>query len=582
MSDLEGRLAAALKGVSERHLEDAPRRPGAVQRAVIQRARRRWGAFVVGVSAVAALVLAAVAVSIPELISERTEFPSGGAQGQLVPVTTTIEIGKNPVAIAADDRAVWVALGDGFVQRIVADDDVSTTSEVAQSLTDVAVGADQVWATGGMPPGPGLDDPGGQYGLYQIYPRGEFDLLVEHKHQSLAVTSESVWSIATEPNPEGSTLNRFSFDEGGGGQAAFSGMESTGRRPEGIVADGDSLWTVGRDGGSVIHQLDGVTGEVRREFIGSEFIDEGRELSGECNSCRPAASPIAVGDGSVVGVWEGSEKIALVDLSSGDFRLVDVAGELGETLAVTIFEGAAWVVIENDRVARIDLESGELIGEPIEVGPDPVDIAAGAGAVWTINRGDGTLTRIDLVQPDPAPVERATQDDEASPYEKPSPPSPSPTPSATPRPTATREPPPIGPSPSPGDPSDRSDVDSQMGELIDAVGAPCRNFDFQSMEEFEGNPYRPAFCNDGDKETILLFSFATEEERQAWVDGGRESEFTLSRPNSIVVGLTWEAHVVGGRLHDFSDFALEVAARLEGELIRTVDEAPSGKSSRDS
>lgn len=570
MSDLEGRLAAALKGVSERHLEDAPRRPGAVQRAVIQRARRRWGAFVVGVSAVAALVLAAVAVSIPELISERTEFPSGGAQGQLVPVTTTIEIGKNPVAIAADDRAVWVALQSGFLQRIDAasNEDISGM-EVSSRFTDVATGAGQIWASGTSPQEPmSRPFPASEDALYKIDLSGHGYAIkpVEGGHRSLAVTSESVWSIATEPNPEGSTLNRFSFDEGGGGQAAFSGMESTGWSPEGIVADGDSLWTVGRDGGSVIHQLDGVTGEVRREFIGSEFIDEGSEFSGGCNSCRPAASPIAVGDGSVVGVWEGSEKIALVDLSSGDFRLVDFAGELGETRAVAIFEGATWVVIENDRVARIDLESGELIGEPIEVGPDPVDIAAGAGAVWTINEGDGTVTRIDLVQPDPAPIERATPDDEPSPGEKPS--LPSPTPSSS-------------PSPDP-DPSERLDVDAQMGELIEAVGAPCRNFDFQSMEEFEGNPYRPAFCNDGDKETILLFSFATEEERQAWVDGGRESEFTLSRPNSIVVGLTWEAHVVGGRLHDFSDFALEVAARLEGELIRTVDEAPSGKSSRDS
>jgi hypothetical protein len=546
MSDIERRLATTLKGVSERHLDEAPRRPGAAQREITRRVRRRWGLFVLGASAVTALALTALTVSVPQLLSERTQFPSGGAQ--LVPVTTTIEIGNDPVAIAADDEAVWVALGNGFVRRIDAanNEDISNF-EVAPSLTDVAVGAGQVWAAGELQPGLVSTPTMANHALYRLLPSDpdQVAFVLSDEPRSLAVTPESVWSVFTEPNAEGGTLHRFSLGSDDEQQASGSESGSTEWRPEGIVADGDSIWTVGTDGGSVIRQLDGVTGEVRRGFIGGERVDE-------CNSCPPASSSIAVGDASVVGMWEGRETIALVDERKDEVRLSDAAGQLGETRAVAISEGEAWVVIEKDRVARIDLESGELIGEPIEVGPNPVDIAAGAGAVWTINRGNGTVTRIDLVEPDPAPVERATPDDEASPEEEPSPAQPS-------------------PSPTPGldDPVDGLDVDAQMGELIDAVGAPCGNFDFQYKEDIEGRIYRPAFCNDG-TQRILLFSFATEEDRRAWADGGRESEFSLTRRGPIVVGPTWEAHVIDANL------AREVAAKLEAEAILwREDEASS-------
>jgi len=68
------------------------------------------------------------------------------------------------------------------------------------------------------------------------------------------------------------------------------------------------------------------------------------------------------------------------------------------------------------------------------------------------------------------------------------------------------------------------------------VGAPCSRFDFQYREEFQGHIYRPAFCNDGNRRTILLFSFATEEDRQAWADDGRQSEFSLGKRSRIIVG----------------------------------------------
>ena len=48
----------------------------------------------------------------------------------------------------------------------------------------------------------------------------------------------------------------------------------------------------------------------------------------------------------------------------------------------------------DDTVTRIDPASGEVVGEPIETGDDPIGIAVGDGAVWTANFRDGTVTKI--------------------------------------------------------------------------------------------------------------------------------------------------------------------------------------------
>ena len=63
---------------------------------------------------------------------------------------------------------------------------------------------------------------------------------------------------------------------------------------------------------------------------------------------------------------------------------------------IAVGEGAVWVVNSGGpSVSRISPDTNEVVGEPIEVGNGPADIAAGEGAVWVINRFDGTVARID-------------------------------------------------------------------------------------------------------------------------------------------------------------------------------------------
>ena len=54
-----------------------------------------------------------------------------------------------------------------------------------------------------------------------------------------------------------------------------------------------------------------------------------------------------------------------------------------------------WVANAKDNtVSQIDPKTGRVVGRAIPVGDDPIGIAFGAGAVWTANHQDGTVTRI--------------------------------------------------------------------------------------------------------------------------------------------------------------------------------------------
>ena len=46
-------------------------------------------------------------------------------------------------------------------------------------------------------------------------------------------------------------------------------------------------------------------------------------------------------------------------------------------------------------VSRISTATDDLVGDPIELGNGPVDVAVGEDAAWVTNRLDGTISKID-------------------------------------------------------------------------------------------------------------------------------------------------------------------------------------------
>jgi len=140
---------------------------------------------------------------------------------------------------------------------------------------------------------------------------------------------------------------------------------------------------------------------------------------------RPGLALAAVAGGALVvvavvvvllsggsdGSGSGSERGAggeerAQDSSSGDGG--SRAGPLAPTLleavplepgADGVATGAGFVWVANralDTVTRVNAESREIDGEPIQVGQEPDSLAEGLGAMWVTNTSDNSVTRMDL------------------------------------------------------------------------------------------------------------------------------------------------------------------------------------------
>ncbi len=58
-------------------------------------------------------------------------------------------------------------------------------------------------------------------------------------------------------------------------------------------------------------------------------------------------------------------------------------------------DGFIWVSsFEHDQLLKVDPASGSIVSS-IAVGPKPRFLTAGAGSIWTLNQGDGTISRVD-------------------------------------------------------------------------------------------------------------------------------------------------------------------------------------------
>jgi len=106
-------------------------------------------------------------------------------------------------------------------------------------------------------------------------------------------------------------------------------------------------------------------------------------------------------------------------------------------------------------------------------------------------------------------------------------------------------------------------IDTQMSALLKAVGPKCRSFGFEFKETIQGRLYRPAYCMNNIRRTVLMFSFETEEDRRAWIRNGRQTQFPLAGTKSIVTGDTWEIHFRNAKL------AQEIATELDGRIVRS-------------
>lgn len=188
----------------------------------------------------------------------------------------------------------------------------------------------------------------------------------------VTITADRVWVGSTGPNAVNAIDPRTN--------AVFS-VALPGRPCAGLAADRQSVWV----------PLCSETPQLAR-------VDRRtRRISGVFPVGPPAGEGgIAIGAGSIWLVTDRAGSLARIDPVSGAVvRVIQLpAGSYNPVFA----GGMLWVTrVDGAEVSVVDPGTNTVVSS-VPVGPNPRFTAAGAGAVWTLNQGDGTLSRIDTTR----------------------------------------------------------------------------------------------------------------------------------------------------------------------------------------
>jgi virginiamycin B lyase len=115
---------------------------------------------------------------------------------------------------------------------------------------------------------------------------------------------------------------------------------------------------------------------------------------------------IAYGAGSI---WLIVDKLgSLVRINPENGAIRDTFHVPAGSYNPAFLSGAVWVThADGSEVTGVDAASGKTIATVL-TGPNPRFLTVGAGAVWTLNQGDGTLTRVDSLSRQSATISLGT------------------------------------------------------------------------------------------------------------------------------------------------------------------------------
>jgi virginiamycin B lyase len=115
-----------------------------------------------------------------------------------------------------------------------------------------------------------------------------------------------------------------------------------------------------------------------------------------------AALPIAPA-GAEGGIAAGGDSVWMVTDKNGTLSRIDpVTNRLRQTISIPagsynplFANGIVWVTgFDTSVVTAVDASSGSVLAS-IAVGPKPRFLTTGAQSIWTLNQGDGTVSRVD-------------------------------------------------------------------------------------------------------------------------------------------------------------------------------------------
>lgn len=218
-------------------------------------------------------------------------------------------------------------------------------------------------------PRPGVATPGVKRDMAAVKPVATFP--VEGNPDWQVVTDDAVWVTS------GRTDMVARLDPKTNMVAA---IVEVGKTPcSGLAAGFGSIW-VPLCGEHALARIDPKTNKVSATLPVEPALSEGG---------------LAVSGDSVWMMRDMRGILSRIDPSTN--RIVaDIDVPSGSSVVVVGEDKAVWVVsTDHSQVVRVDPNTN-LITDRIGVGPKPRFTTVGGGAIWTLNQGDGTVSRIDV------------------------------------------------------------------------------------------------------------------------------------------------------------------------------------------
>jgi virginiamycin B lyase len=186
----------------------------------------------------------------------------------------------------------------------------------------------------------------------------------------VAITADAVWVGSSGPNSVNAIDPRTN---------RVTTIALPGRPCAGITADADFVWV----------PLCGPIPKLAKVDVRKRVLDRVFDVG----PVRGEQS-IAVGAGSVWLVTDKTGSLARIDPVSG--AVLNVIQLPPGSYNPVFSDGFVWVTrVEGAEVTIVDARTSKIVGS-IPVGKAPRFVTAGHGAVWTLNQGNGDVSRIDI------------------------------------------------------------------------------------------------------------------------------------------------------------------------------------------
>ena len=190
-----------------------------------------------------------------------------------------------------------------------------------------------------------------------------------------------------------------------------------GKTADWVAVTGDAVW-VGSTGPFAVHRIDPKTNKLVKsiELPGEPCAGLAAGLKSlwvPLCTAPPSLAKINLKTGDLVlfkvgpaaeegGIAVSEDSVWMVTDKDGTLARLGPAGEIEQTVKLPkgsynplYADGKIWITrAEGAEITRVDAKTG-AIEETIKTGPAPRFLAAGEKAVWTLNQGDGSLTRIE-------------------------------------------------------------------------------------------------------------------------------------------------------------------------------------------